>query len=75
MTPEKFNSLQSSDKEDLLLLAVEVCQKSDELFNYELFKLNDFFIEVRMNYQHRLHKIVTAYNLEELPVMYEGEVS
>ncbi len=75
MTSEKFNSLQSQDKEDLLLHAVEVCRKSDELVNHELFKLNDFFIEVKMNYQHRVHRIITAYTREELPVMYAGEVS
>lgn len=74
MTPKKFNTLESLDKEDLLLLAVEVCKKSDHLFNYKLFKLNDFFIQVRMNCQHRIHRIITAYTQQDLPMMYEGEV-
>lgn len=74
MTPEKFNSLNEQHKVELIFDANKITEKVDNKANYQLFQINNFFVEVKTSLEGKFKRSFTTYTLKELPVEYAGEV-
>lgn len=74
MTIENFNLLDEHQKVQLIFDADKISEKVDNEANYQLFQIDNFFIEARTSLEGKFKRSFTAYTLKELPVEYAGEV-
>ena len=70
MTPEEFNCLEKDQQKFLLCDADKIYEKSSELFREELFKIDDVFVEVKINYFNKFRRQIKAYASGQIPVTY-----
>lgn len=70
MTIEEFNILSESDKKGLLVDANKISEYEDDIAKHELFKIDNFFIEVSISVTYRFRKITNTYSQEDIPVVY-----
>ncbi len=61
MTVEEFNTLPETRKKELLIDAKKITEYEDDIAKHELFKIDNFFVEVSMSVTHRFRKITKAY--------------
>ncbi len=74
MTIENFNTLNEQQKVELIFDANKITEKVDNEANYQLFEINDFFVEAKTSLEGKFKRSFTTYSLKELPVEYAGEV-
>lgn len=74
MTIENFNNLNEQQKVELIFDANKITEKVDNEANYQLFQINDFFVEAKTSLEGKFKRSFTTYSLKELPVEYAGEV-
>lgn len=74
MTIEIFNNLKEQQKVQLVFDANKITEKVDDEANYQLFQIDDFFVETRTSLEGKFKRTFTTYSLKELPVEYVGEV-
>jgi len=70
MTPEEFNNLEEEKQKFLLCDADKICENRNELFKEELFKIDNLFVEVKINYLNRFKRQIKAYALSQIPATY-----
>jgi hypothetical protein len=61
MTLEEFNTLSEAGKKELLIDAKKIREHEDDIAKHELFKIDNFFVEVSISVTHRFRKITKAY--------------
>lgn len=74
MSIDSFNRMDEHQKVQLIFEADKVTEKVDGESNYQLFKVSNFFVEVRSSLEGKFKRSFTAYSLRNLPVSYAGEV-
>lgn len=74
MTIENFNTLNDHQKVELIFDANKITEKVDNEANYQLFQINNFFVEAKTSLEGKFKRSFTTYTLKELPVEYAGEV-
>ncbi len=74
MTIENFNTLNEQQKVELIFDANKITEKVDNEANYQLFEINDFFVEAKTSLEGKFKRSFTTYSLKELPVEYAGEI-
>jgi len=74
MTMESFNQMSEHQKVQLVFEADKITEKIDSEANYQLFKISNFFVEVKSSLEGKFKRSFTSYTLKELPVCYLGEV-
>lgn len=74
MLIESFNKMNEHQKVQLIFEADKIAEKVDAEANYQLFKISNFFVEVKCSLEGKFKRSFTAYRLKELPVAYLGEV-
>lgn len=74
MIIESFNQMDEHQKVQLIFEADKITEKVDSEANYQLFKISNFFVEVKSSLEGKFKRTFTAYTLKELPVNYLGEV-
>lgn len=74
MIIESFNKMNEHQKVQLIFEADKITEKVDTEANYQLFKISNFFVEVKCSIDGKFKRSFTAYSLKELPVAYLGEV-
>lgn len=52
----------------------KVTEKVDNEANYQLFQIDNFFVEAKSSLNGKFKRSFTTYSLKELPVDYVGEV-
>ena len=62
MTVEEFNILPEAVKKALLIDAKKIREYEDDIAKHELYKIDNFFIEVSMSVTHRFRKITRTYS-------------
>jgi hypothetical protein len=72
---ENFNSLSDKQKKDLLVDAKKVSEYQQDLVRYELFTLEDFYVEVKIDFLQRYRIITGAYSLQNIPKRYTGQIA
>jgi hypothetical protein len=74
MTIETFNKLSEQEKVELIFDANKITEKVDNEANYQLFQIDNFFVEAKRSLDGKFKRSFIAYSLKELPVEYAGEV-
>lgn len=74
MTIEDFNLLDDHQKVQLIFDADKISEKVDNEANYQLFQIENFFVEVRTSLEGKFKRSFTFYTLKELPAEYASEV-
>jgi len=72
MTIEEFNNLNKQEKTTLIFDAVKVAERSDAFSKFELFSISSFFVETKTSKLYLHKRVVTTYNLQDLPFIYTG---
>ncbi|GEO11879.1 hypothetical protein [Segetibacter aerophilus] len=75
MTIDQYNNLTDRQKKELLIDAVKIDEHEDDIATYELFKIDDFYIEVSRSVTYKFRRILSTYSLEEIPPKYAGKVA
>src|SRR4051812_14705665 len=74
MTIESFNLLDEHQKIQLVFDADKVSEKVDDEANYQLFKIDNFYIEARTSLEGKFKRTFSYYTLKNLPAYYLSEV-
>lgn len=74
MTIETFNSLNEQQKVELIFDANKITEKVDREANYQLFQIDNFFVEAKTSLEGKFKRSFTTYSLKALPAEYIGEV-
>ena len=74
MTSEDFNLLDDHQKIELIFDANKITEKRDDEVKYQLFQIDNFFVEAKTSLQGLFKRIITTYSLKQLPVEYASEV-
>lgn len=74
MTIESFNLLDEHQKTQLIFDADKISEKVDNEANYQLFQIDNFFIEARTSLEGKFKRSFTFYTLKELPPEYASEI-
>ena len=74
MIIESFNKMDEHQKVQLIFEADKITEKVDAEANYQLFKISNFFVEVKSSLEGKFKRSFTAFSLKELPVAYLSEV-
>lgn len=74
MTIKEFNALGYEQKVKLIFDANKIAEKADNEANFQLFEIDNFFIETKISLEGKFKRSFTTYSLKELPVGYAGEV-
>ena len=74
MTIEQYNNLPDREKKHLLIDAKKVTEYEDEIATYELFRLDDFYIEVSRSVTYKFRKILNTYEFKDIPLVYSANV-
>ncbi len=68
MTIEEFNKLSDRCKKELLIDAKKLAEREDAVAKYEIFKIDDFFVEVSRSITFKFRKIINTFSSKEKPV-------
>ncbi len=74
MTIEEFNALEYEQKVKLIFDADKIAEKVDNETNFQLFEIDNFFVETKISLEGKFKRSFITYALKELPVEYAGEV-
>jgi hypothetical protein len=74
MTIEQFNSLREEEKNIFLFEATKMAERSDSFTKFELFRIDDFFVETKTSLLRLYRRTITTYTLRDLPLVYSGNL-
>jgi hypothetical protein len=74
MNIEQYNELPDSRKKELLIDAQKVGEYENEIATFELFQINDFYVEASKSVTHKFLKINNTYKQEHVPSAYYLQV-
>ncbi|GEO09497.1 hypothetical protein [Segetibacter aerophilus] len=75
MNLEQYNNLPDRQKKELLIDAFKIDEHEDEISTYELFRIEDFYVEVSKSVIFKFRKILNTYALKDIPLNYAGKVA
>lgn len=74
MTIDDFNMLCDKEKVQMIFDANKITEKVDNETNYQLFQIDNFFVESRVSLTAKCKRCIKTYSLKDLPVDYAGEI-
>ncbi|MCW3105810.1 MAG: hypothetical protein JWQ09_316 [Segetibacter sp.] len=75
MLIEDFNSLPEDRKMTIIVDAQKIGEyENGDIARYELFRVDNFYVEVKVSFLYRYRKIINAYDLKDVPLVYSGKV-
>src|SRR3954453_14559785 len=74
MTIDDFKALEEQQKVQLIFDANKVTEKVDSEANYQLFQIDNFYVETKTSLEGKFKRSFKTYALKELPADYVGEV-
>lgn len=74
MTIENFNKLSETEKVKLIFDADKITEKADNEANYQLFQIDEIFVEAKTSLYGKFKRFFTAYSMKDLPVEYASEL-
>ncbi|MDQ6815335.1 MAG: hypothetical protein M3040_16490 [Bacteroidota bacterium] len=75
MTIEQYNNLTDNQKKNLLIDALKIDEHEDEIATYELFRIDDFFVEVSRSVTYKFRKILNTYSIRDVPRSYLQKIT
>ena len=73
MTPEQFDSLSEEHKNIEIFEARKITERFNQRVKFELFQIDDFFVEIKTSLQHRFRRVVSTYTRKDIPIEYPKE--
>ncbi|MDB5245742.1 MAG: hypothetical protein JWQ40_136 [Segetibacter sp.] len=70
MVAEEFNKLSEEMKSRLIFDANKITERKDGSFTWELFKIDNFFIEIKRCIGNTLKRVISTYSIKDLPLIY-----
>jgi hypothetical protein len=74
MNVDDFRLLEDCQKVQMIFDAKKITEKIDQDSNYQLFQIENFYVETKICLEGKCKRSIKAYSLKELPVEYAGEV-
>ena len=74
MTIDDFKALEEQQKVQLIFDAYKVTEKVDDEANYQLFQIDNFYVETKTSLEGKFKRSFAFYTLKELPADYLSEV-
>lgn len=74
MTIEDFRNLNDNQKIQMIFDADKIAEKIDNESNYQLFRIESFYVETKTSLFGTFKRTFVAYSLKDLPADYAGEV-
>lgn len=74
MTIENFNLLSNSEKTVLIFEANQITERLDDTIKYQLFKIDNFYIETKTSLLGNFKRVINTYTLKDLPAQYAGHL-
>ena len=74
MTIDDFKVLEDHQKVQLIFDATKITEKIDNDSNYQLFQIDNFYVETKTSLEGRFKRSIKTFTLKDLPVDYAGEV-
>lgn len=74
MIIEHFKELSEQEQKVQLFEARKITERLDEYSKYELFYIDDFFIETKTSQLQMFKRTLTCYTLKDLPLIYAGNL-
>ena len=75
MRTEEFNNLEEESKRLIIFDADKVSEKLIDSTKYELFAIQDFFIETKTSIGYDFKRTISTYTINNLPVRYASEIN
>jgi hypothetical protein len=75
MRMEEFNNLDEERKRLIIFDADKVSEKLIDSTKYELFAIQDFFIETKTSISYDFKRTISTYTINNLPVRYASEIN
>jgi len=73
MTAEQFDSLSEEHKNIQIFEAKKVTERFHQRDKYELFQIDEFFVEIKTSLQHRSRRVILTYRNTDIPAEYQKE--
>jgi hypothetical protein len=74
MNVNEFKSLDDHRKVQMIFDANKITEKIDDEANYQLFQIENFFVETKTSLEGKFKRTIKTYTLKDLPIDYAGEV-
>lgn len=74
MSTEDFENLSEQEKKIQLFEARKVTERYDPFSKYELFYIDNFFVESKTSKLQLFKRTIKCYSLTDLPLMYAGSL-
>lgn len=75
MTVEQFNNLDEESKKAAIFDAKKVTERFDHVIKYELFQIDNFFVEAKTSLQHKFKRVLATFSSREVPVVYAAKTN
>lgn len=75
MTIQEFNRLDDYEKNALIFNAEKLTERVDEISKYELFCIDNFFVETRTSLHYKFRRNIKTFTFGKLPFVYASRVS
>ena len=74
MSIEDFNSLPEQRKKEIIVDAIKVAEHEEDIVKFELFRIDNFFVEVSRSIIKRFRKVTNTYLPNNLPAIYANRL-
>ncbi|WP_147204108.1 hypothetical protein [Segetibacter aerophilus] len=75
MTVEQFNDLDEEQKKAAIFDAKKVSERFEKkVIKYELFQIDNFFIETKTSLQHKFKRVIATFTRNEVPTIYASKI-
>jgi hypothetical protein len=73
MTAEQFETLSEEHKNIQIFEAKKLTERFQQRDKYELFQIDDFFVEIKTSLQHRFRRVILTYTRKDILGEYPKE--
>lgn len=70
MTAEEFNNLNEDQKNVAIFDAKKISERFDQMIKYELFEIDNFFIETKTSLQQKFKRVISTFPSGHVPAIY-----
>jgi hypothetical protein len=74
VTVEEFNSLDDDEKKGAIFDAKKVTERSGHQKKYELFQIDNFYVETKTSLLHKFKRVIKTFTLDKVPKVYAAKI-
>lgn len=73
MTVEQFNNLNEDQKKAAIFDAKKVTERFEQLMKFELFQIDNFFIETKTSLHYKFRRVIATLSQKEVSTIYNTQ--